>query len=67
MYITRTRCVCGAENGADPFHVSKYGDDAIQTACVKGAILVFNYFVERLEFNLPHVSTAFIQSRVKSD
>ena len=36
------------EYGADPWKVTKYGDDALQTACIKGALLVFNHLIEKI-------------------
>ena len=37
------------------FKVSKYGDDVLQTACIKGALLVFNYLIDKIDYNLPQV------------
>ncbi len=31
------------EAGGDPALLSKYGDDALQTACLKGSLHIFNY------------------------
>lgn len=33
-------------NGACPFLKNRYGDDALQTACLKGATSIFNYLLE---------------------
>lgn len=38
------------ENGADCFCKSKFGDDALQTACLKGAVNIFNYLITRFEY-----------------
>ena len=35
-------------NGADPFLKNRYGDDALQTSCLKGAILIFNFLLENI-------------------
>ena len=36
------------ESGSDPFIVSKYGDDILQTACLKGNLSIFNYLMENV-------------------
>lgn len=33
-------------NGADPFLKNRYGDDSLQTSCLKGATLIFQYLIE---------------------
>jgi len=47
------------ERGADVFKLSKYGDDVLQTACIKGALLVFNYLIDRIDYNIPKVCSCF--------
>jgi len=37
-------------NGADPFLKNRYGDDALQTSCLKGAILIFNYLLDNISY-----------------
>ena len=36
-------------NGADPFLKNRYGDDALQTACLKGATSIFNFLLENIQ------------------
>ncbi len=43
------------EYGADPYISSKYGDDALQTACIKGAIMVFNYLIDKIDYPIAKV------------
>lgn len=38
------------ENGADPFAKSRYGDDALQTSCLKGAHNIFDYLKSRIDY-----------------
>lgn len=33
-------------HGADPFLKNRYGDDALQTSCLKGATIIFNYLLD---------------------
>ena len=47
------------EHGADPWKVTKYGDDALQTACIKGALIVFNYLIEKINQNATLVHCFF--------
>ena len=47
------------ENGADLIKESKYGDDALQTACVKGALSIFNYLLDVHEYPLGRICDAF--------
>lgn len=39
------------KHGADPFAKSRYGDDALQTACLKGAHVIFDYLQSRIEYS----------------
>lgn len=39
------------ENGADPFAKSRYGDDALQTACLKAAHNIFHYLKSRIDYS----------------
>ncbi|XP_075238445.1 ankyrin repeat protein mann-cup isoform X1 [Lycorma delicatula] len=38
------------DHGADPFARSRYNDDALQTACLKGALQIFCYLIERIQY-----------------
>ncbi len=40
------------EAGSDPFVVSKYGDDILQTACLKGNLSIFNYLMETVNIQI---------------
>jgi len=46
-------------HGADIYKKSKYGDDALQTACVKGALVIFNYLIEVASFPIERICDAF--------
>ena len=43
----------------DPFRLSKYGDDALQTACLKGALMIFNLLLETVVYDPPRIADAF--------
>ncbi len=45
--------------GADPFLVSRYGDDALQTACLKGATEIFAFLVGEGENAGPAFAACF--------
>ncbi|QQP49780.1 Protein fem1 -like protein CG6966like, partial [Caligus rogercresseyi] len=45
--------------GAIPFLVSRYGDDALQTACIKGAWEIFDYLVDNLPYSPERVASCF--------
>jgi len=46
--------------GADPFLVSRYKDDALQTACLKGAAEIFTYLIHNVpEFTAERVASGF--------
>ncbi|CAG2058844.1 unnamed protein product [Timema podura] len=38
------------EHGADPHIRSRYNDDALQTACIKGASQIFNYLITNISY-----------------
>ncbi|KAK6633111.1 hypothetical protein RUM43_012855 [Polyplax serrata] len=38
------------DHGADPHVRSRYNDDALQTACLKGAVQIFNYLIWRIPY-----------------
>lgn len=45
--------------GADPFLESRYRDDALQTACIKGAAEIFEYLVDYIPLSPERVASAF--------
>ncbi|KAH9528459.1 ankyrin repeat protein mann-cup [Dermatophagoides farinae] len=47
------------EHGADPFKPNRYGDDALQTACLKGAHPIFVYLVETLNYSRKRLAEAY--------
>jgi len=46
-------------NGADPYKRSKYGDDILQTACLKGALMIFNYIIETVKYDSERLANSF--------
>lgn len=46
------------EHGADPFAQSRYGDDALQTACLKGAHQIFNYLKRSVTYSTRRLADA---------
>lgn len=46
------------DHGADPLMKSRYGDDALQTACLKGAKPIFNYLIENVEYESHRIAEA---------
>lgn len=46
------------EHGADPFARSRYGDDALQTACLKGAHQIFDYLKVRVNYSIERIADA---------
>lgn len=46
------------EHGADPFAQSRYGDDALQTACLKGAHKIFNYLKRSVKYSTRRLADA---------
>ena len=47
--LESTKLLLGA--GADPLRQSKYGDDILQTACLKGALMIFNFLLENVIYD----------------
>lgn len=47
------------ENGANPFTKSRYGDDALQTACLKGAFLIVDYLKSKIYYTAERVANAY--------
>ena len=45
--------------GANPHLASRYNDDALQTACLKGASEIFTYLIDHVEYSADRVSSAF--------
>jgi len=45
--------------GADPFLESRYRDDALQTACLKGAAEIFQYLIDTLHYSNERIASAF--------
>nr|BAL61211.1 fem-1 homolog A-like protein [Locusta migratoria manilensis] len=39
------------DHGADPHARSRYNDDALQTACLKGAVQIFDYLIYRVKYD----------------
>ncbi|XP_015911207.1 protein fem-1 homolog A [Parasteatoda tepidariorum] len=46
------------ENGADPLIKSRYGDDALQTACLKSATHVFDYLIDNYTYSRERIAEA---------
>lgn len=46
-------------HGADPMILSKYGDDVLQTACLKGSLHIFNHLLETVFYDPGRIAEAF--------
>lgn len=46
------------EHGANPFTKSRYGDDALQTACLKGAYEIFEYLRSKIYYTPERIANA---------
>lgn len=46
------------EHNADPHLRSRYNDDALQTACLKGTIEIFDYLVEKVSYSPERLADA---------
>lgn len=46
------------EHGANPFTKSRYGDDALQTACLKGAYEIFEYLRAKIYYTPDRIANA---------
>ncbi|XP_059611223.1 protein fem-1 homolog C isoform X2 [Phlebotomus argentipes] len=46
------------EHGADPFAKSRYGDDSLQLACLKGAHQIFEYLKNRISYSVSRLAEA---------
>lgn len=47
------------EHGAKPFLTSKYNDDALQTACIKGAYQIFRCLIETVEYHPDRIADGY--------
>lgn len=47
------------QHGADPHIKSRYGDDALQTACLKVATQIFEYLIENFSYPTERVAEAY--------
>ena len=45
--------------GANPYLESRYKDDALQTACLKGAAEIFQYLTNALDYSAERIASAF--------
>jgi len=45
--------------GADPFLESRYADDALQTACLKGAAEIFQFLIDSLPYSAERIASSF--------
>ena len=45
--------------GADPYKKSKYGDDILQTACLKGSLTILNFLLEAVTYEPERIAEAF--------
>jgi hypothetical protein len=46
------------DHGADPHAQSRYNDDALQTACLKGATQIFDYLITRVKYDPERLADA---------
>lgn len=46
------------ERGADVFAMSRYGDDALQTACIKGAHEIFTLLKSKFNYSQERIANA---------
>lgn len=46
------------DHGANPHLRSKYNDDALQTACLKGATQIFDYLIYRVKYDPERIADA---------
>jgi len=46
------------DHGADPLPRSRYNDDALQTACLKGAGLIFQHLIDRFDYGPERLADA---------
>lgn len=47
------------EHGANPFTKSRYGDDALQTACLKGAFEIFEHLRSTINYSYDRIANAY--------
>lgn len=46
-------------HGADPFIESRYGDDALQTACLKVATQIFEHLIDNYSYSTERIAEAY--------
>lgn len=46
------------KSGADPFAKSRYGDDDLQTACLKGSSRIFDLLLETIDYPAERLANA---------
>lgn len=46
------------DSGADPYAKSRHGDDALQTACLKGAHHIFDLLKSRIDYSTERLASA---------
>ena len=46
-------------SGADPYVRSRYGDDALQTSCLKVATQIFEYLIENFNYSPERIAEAY--------
>ncbi|XP_014681030.1 PREDICTED: protein fem-1 homolog A-like [Priapulus caudatus] len=47
------------ENGANANLKNRYGDDALQTACLRGSAQIFNYLIEQVDYDRERLIEAY--------
>lgn len=47
------------DNGANPYIKSRYGDDALQTACLKGSEEIFEYLRNKIDYTPERIADAY--------
>lgn len=50
---------CSLACQTDPYIKNRYGDDALQTACLKGAVQIYNHLIESLTYSNERIAEAF--------
>lgn len=50
---------CSLPCQTDPYIKNRYGDDALQTACLKGAVQIYNHLIESLSYSNERIAEAF--------
>lgn len=47
------------DHGANPFIKSRYGDDALQTACLKGSEEIFDYLRNKIDYSADRIADSY--------